>query len=163
MAPSLPSPAKWKPSSVANTSKRVTLRQPIKSCKWHGDLSLRGAGRKVPAGTVRPLPKHCKSRVSHGAGQGTRRRWVTGDQGQEAGVRRSLVPAPSKLAAAESGLTQDGLPEPTWSEPPPEGRCVNVGRSPHPCPQLPAADSPRTLLPASWHPAPPLGHPGCPR
>lgn len=32
MPPSLPSPAKWKPSSVAYTSNRVTLRQPIKSC-----------------------------------------------------------------------------------------------------------------------------------
>lgn len=33
MPASLPSPAKWKPSSVANTSKRVTLRQPIRSCR----------------------------------------------------------------------------------------------------------------------------------
>lgn len=32
MAPSFPSPAKWKPSSVANTSSLVTLRQPISSC-----------------------------------------------------------------------------------------------------------------------------------
>lgn len=31
MAPSFPSPAKWKPSSVANTNSRVTLRQPISS------------------------------------------------------------------------------------------------------------------------------------
>lgn len=31
MAPSFPSPAKWKPSSVANTSSLVTLRQPISS------------------------------------------------------------------------------------------------------------------------------------
>lgn len=33
MPPSLPSPAKWKPASVENTSSRVTFLQPICSCK----------------------------------------------------------------------------------------------------------------------------------
>ena len=105
MAPSFPSPAKWKPSSVANTSSLVTLRQPISSCGGErpGFPGVPQLGGLRQSSGWRPglcAPHSCVFRGAE-------------DQRQGPAVRLK-VPCAAQIPAAQGGRTAGWAPAGRW-------------------------------------------------
>lgn len=105
MAPSFPSPAKWKPSSVANTSSLVTLRQPISSCGgerpgFPGVPAAGGAEAELGVAAWAVCPPLLRLPGSRGPEQGP--------------AVRLKVPCAAQIPAAQGGRTAGWAPAGRW-------------------------------------------------